>query len=108
MILSFLKRPNTRLLLALISFFGSTLILGFMFRDSFPDIAPALTAEQREVKAKEKAKAKALETWKAYNATHRHDLVEQDPPPEQPPWGDVVIAGQETTDLSWSDRLTER
>lgn len=106
MALNLLKRPNARLFLALMSFLGSISILGFMFRDSFPNVTIVLTAEDRELKAKEKAKAEALKIWHTYNASLDHDSAGHDPT-NGPPWGHVVIAGQETTDMSWADRLAD-
>lgn len=105
--LSTLRRPNARLLFALSSFIGSILILAFMFRDSFPTIDPRLSAEAKETKAKKEAEAKALQIWQAYNNTVHRTALEEDPPPTEPPFGDVVIAGQESTNLTWTESLED-
>ena len=107
MIFSFLRRPNARLILSLCTFLTSALILVFMFWDSFPTVETRLSPEGQKLKAKKKAETKALEIWQAYNSSIERTALEQDPPPNEPPFGDVVIAGQESTDLSWTERLEQ-
>lgn len=104
MLLHVLKRPNIRLFLALFSFISSSVVLVLMFRDPFPALDPRPAAEAKEAKAKEKAEEDALHTWRAYNDSV-HDGVGSGPPPTEPPFGDVVIAGQESTNLSWTAAL---
>lgn len=102
MLFSIFRRPNARLLFALFSFLGSAITLIFMFRDSFPTVETHLSKDALMEKAKRKAEAKALDDWQAYNSTIITDSAKHDLPPADPPFGDLVIAGQESTDLSWT------
>lgn len=105
MLTSLFRRPNVRLLLALFSFLTSAFILAYMFRDDFPTLT--LTEQEKTARAKARAKAEALGLWQAYNGTIHLASAEVSPPPAEPPFGEVVIAGQETTDLTWTESLEQ-
>ena len=83
---SFLGSPPIRLYASLAVLFFSLTSLLFLFQDSLPIVKKFGTFER--------PKNHSL-------ATHE-TAIQHDPPPNTPPFGALVIAAQEETDLSWT------
>ena len=100
MFISLVGRQNTRLAYALFSFLASLSLLIFMFRDDITVFQP-VDEETYLRRVREKATIEALDVWHSWNAST--EALKNEPPPENAPFGDVVIAGQQSTDLSWNN-----
>lgn len=83
--------PRSRLYGASISLIVSLTILLFLFRESLS----LPTEKYRDVLRGQR------NFWKGPVVKHETAL-QHDPPPDQPPYGAIVIAAQNITDLSWT------
>ena len=75
-------------------------MLILMFRDDITVFQP-VDQEAHLRRVREKATIEARDAWNSWNASRK--ALENEPPLEDAPFGDVVIAGQQSTDLSWNN-----
>ena len=80
--LSFTSSPHIRLYAALSVLLFSVTSLLYLFQDTLPDTTYFKTA-------------------------YPETALQHDPPPEFPPFGALVVAAQNTTDLSWTEYAKE-
>lgn len=90
--LSFAASPHVRL-------YGALAVLAFCLVSIVIYLQDSLLAEKY---------GKLSSIQESQSVSTHETALQHDPPPKSPPYGALVIAAQNTTDISWSDFASER